>query len=92
MRNPEGVWDWPGEKRNDLEALRMHLTNRGIYNYFKERIVVKSNKLAEVITRHGVTVGFMEDLEEPERGISHGKFPCFLKREDGPLNSVAMVG
>ena len=38
---------------------------------------------------HGITVEFMEDLEESECGIFQGKFPCFRKWADGLLNPEA---
>ena len=51
---------------NGPEALGGCLTNRGIYNYFKECIVLKSHKLAEFIRKHCVTIERMDDLEESE--------------------------
>ena len=56
-------------ERNDLEALGRRLTNREIYNYFKECIVAKSNKMAEIIRTNCLTVEFTEGLEESALGI-----------------------
>ena len=69
MRNPEGVWGWLEKKRNDLGKLGMHFDNRAIYNYFKERIVVKSHKLGGVIRKPCLTIEFVGGLEESARDI-----------------------
>ena len=68
----------------------MYLTNRGIYNYFKERIVVHPHKSDEVIRKDFVTAEFMDDLEEPACDICMVGFPSFLKRVGGLLNSEAL--
>ena len=58
--------------RGEEECLRTmgrRLTNREIYMYFKDRIVVKSHKLAEVITKHRLTSDCMAGLDDPDSEI-----------------------
>ena len=43
-------------KKNDMEALGMHLTNRWVYNYFKECRIEKPHKLDEVIRNHFLAI------------------------------------
>ena len=66
VRNPEGVWDWLGKKRGGLKSMGRHLTNREVYSYFKECIVVKSHMIGEVVGKHCVSLHFMEDLMRPK--------------------------
>ena len=49
VRNPAGAWGRVGKKRRGIKALDRHLTNREVYNYFKDRTIVKSHKLSGVI-------------------------------------------
>ena len=62
VRNPEGFRARLGVGVGggaDLKALSRRLNNREIYNYSKERCAVKSNKLAEIIRNHCLTIEFM---------------------------------
>ena len=68
-RNPEGVWDWLGKRRGDLKTMGRHLTNREIYNYFKDCIIVRTNKLEEVVRDHCVSLEFVGDLKAPDGSI-----------------------
>ena len=90
VRNPECSRGCLGQKRNDLKESGMNPDNRGIYNYFKERIVVKSHKSAEIIRGElrnrriygrsgGISVGYLP------RGL-----PSLLRRAGGLLNSDAL--
>ena len=81
-----------GETRNDLKASGRQLTNRSIYNYFKECIIVKSHKLAEIIRKHCVTVEFTGDLEESVSGIFCEKIPSFLTKDEEIINPYAIGG
>ena len=54
-----------GEERTDLKALGRRLTNRDIYNYFNERIVVKSHKLDGIIRRHCLAIELWEIWRNP---------------------------
>ena len=74
---------FPGLVRGyDLKVSGAHLTNRDIYMYLKECIVVKSHQSGEVIEKNCPTVDFAEDLEESDGDISPGTFRSFLKRTD----------
>ena len=35
IRTPDGVWDWLGRKRGELESLGRDLANREISDYFR---------------------------------------------------------
>ena len=67
----------------------MRLTNRGICNYFKERIEAKSHKSDEVNMGQCVTIEFKGDPEESERAIYQG-FPQFSKMADYLLISESL--
>ena len=55
MRNTVGAWDRIGGEKRELKSLRMFLTNREMFNYFREAIVVHSHKLFGAIGKklHG---------------------------------------
>ena len=73
VRNPVDVWGWLGQKRNDLKVTGRHLTNREVYNYFKDCIVVKSHKIGEVVGGNCVSLEFMKDLAEPNSEVFQEK-------------------
>ena len=35
VRTPDGVWDWIGRKRSELNNFGMVLTNREMFDYFR---------------------------------------------------------
>ena len=79
MRNPEGFGDLLRKKRNDRKELGLRLTNREIYNYFKDCRIVKYHKSAEIIRKNCLTIKFMGELKESLSDIFRAKLPSFLK-------------
>ena len=89
VRNPGGISDWLVEKRNGLKASGRDLTNREIYSSFGDCIIVKNQKLADVIRRHCLITDFIGDLEETVSDTFHVKFPNSRKGSEDPLNPDA---
>ena len=55
-----------------MVASGRRLTDWGIYNYFKERIVVKPHKVDEATRGRRLAADFMEDMKDSAGGISMG--------------------
>ena len=79
-----------GGKRIHMKSIGRHLTNREVYSYFKDCIVVKSRKSGEVFGRHFVSLDFMGDVAGPNVEVSHANFTKYLKRVAGRLNSESV--
>ena len=75
VRNPEGVWDWLGKKRSDLKVTSRNLTNREVYNYFKDYIVLKSHKLGDVVGPHFISLELWKIWRGPTVRFPMGTFP-----------------
>ena len=79
MRNPEGRRCWLVGKRRGLKSSGGILTNREVYNYFKDRSLVKSHKSGGVIEKHCIPLEFMGDLEETDSEVFQEKSPQISK-------------
>ena len=90
VRNPEAAWDWLCKKRRGLKSTGSFLTSREMYIYFKDRIVVKSQKLSAVIGRHCLSVDFAGDLGESDGVEFQAKFPSYIRTIDGNSDSESI--
>ena len=70
-----------------LKALVGYLTNREVYNYFKDCSIVESRKLSGVFGKNCLSLRFMGDLIGPDREVFQEKSPKYLRRVDEHLNS-----
>ena len=68
------------------------LTNREMFNYFREDIMVKTHKLIGAIERHCATLEFTTQMEESEAEQFQDGFGEFLRIIDEYLNTDSIGG
>ena len=92
MRTPEGVWDWTGKKRGELKSSGRYLTNREMFDYFRDSNIVKTHKLRTVIENHFLAMEFIKQLAPCESGDFQDDFGKFLMAIGEYLNTDAPGG
>ena len=92
VRTPEGVWDWIGRKRRELESLVIELPNREVFDYFRGEAIVKDHTLNNIIVQHCLSIDFISKVENSEAETSHDDFALFLSKIDEFLDTDAPGG
>ena len=92
MRTPDGVWDWLGGKRSELKNPGRVLTNREMFDYFREASIEKTHKLRQVIQNHCMAIVSITQLGENDAGGFQDKFGEVLRAVGEYLNTEAMGG
>ena len=80
-------WGWLWGKRRGIKSSDRHLTNRGIYLYFKDSRIAESRKLRDVVERHSAALEFAKEMKESEDVQFQESFAKFIRTIDELLNS-----
>ena len=75
IRTPDGVWDWIGRKRGELESLGSELANREVFGYFRGANIVKNHMLNNIIVQHCLSVDFINKVGEVSQRFSRMNLP-----------------
>ena len=79
VSTPEGVCDWLGRERRELESLGRILTNREMFYYFRGENIVKNHTLNNVIAQHCLSIDFIKKVDYSEPDVFQDEFDRFLR-------------
>ena len=90
MRNPEGVWGWLGQERRELKIPGMFLTNREVFDYFRDADIAKTHKPHTGVAGNCLAMEFIKQLGAGGAEEFQDDFGKFVRTIGEYLNTDAL--